>query len=228
MAPVGSAGSSLSACRNCAGSNQAALEVEVLPFESAHLALAEAAVDGNCAEQLVLSWDGSKDRGNNFRLEKSNLLWLNLWFRHCGRRVFATVQAHSSRPVEDGDQGLPEMKDTPFTQFFRFPSKKATDERRRNLLEKQIEECRQQVKSESTFVRSMRDGDYNERNTNLWDVAPGRRRICRATRREATPLVIWDALLHDINSSLIFCQGSGVNESMSAALVRLLISARNL
>ena len=50
MAPVGSAGSSLSACRNCAGSNQAALEVEVLPFESAHLALAEAA-----ANPLILS-----------------------------------------------------------------------------------------------------------------------------------------------------------------------------
>jgi len=123
--------------------NQPTLEVNVFPFESAHLTLAESAVDGDCAEQLVLRWYGSKDGGNNLRLEKSNLLWLNLRFRHCGRRIFATTRPHSSRPVEDRDQGLPEMKDTPFTQFFRFRSEKTTDERRSNFLEKQIAEGRE-------------------------------------------------------------------------------------
>src|SRR6266852_558206 len=123
--------------------HQSALEIEVLPLESAHLAFSQPAVNGDRTKQLVRPRDGSEDGWNNLGFEKPNILRLNLRFRYGGGRILAAIQPHSSSPVKNRNGGLSEMKNAPLAELVGFRSQKATDQRRRNLLEEQVAERRQ-------------------------------------------------------------------------------------
>jgi len=80
---------------------------------------------------------------DDFRLEKTNLLGLNLRFGYGRRRILAPIQPHFARPIERRNEGLPKMENTPFAELLRLHGQKATDERRGNLLQEEIAQRRQ-------------------------------------------------------------------------------------